>query len=293
MKKMNKILVATDFSKHSDHAVLLANEIQIKQGGTVTLVHISDVSPVWDWPATDMQARNLLGQFQKEIQESLDKLMNDQMLRCKVKFETIIKFGNSQKELMGQIDTLKADLLVMGHRGQTGLFGIGSFAEKMIATSPIPVLIAKNNKAIKKMSCLVDPSRVSQESIAFTKDLASSFNAKSQFLTLIPDLSSESLMNAPFVMPTYKFSEQEILQITENATAFILKGSEGLSEADIQVEISSLPTAKALSQALIEQKADLAIVSKHNRGAIEKFFVGSTSKGILQEFDGNILVLPE
>lgn len=284
--------MATDFSKLSDNAVLLGNEIQNKLGGEVTLVHISDVSPVWDWPSTDIQAKNLLGQFQKEIHQSLVNLMNDQMVRCNVKFEGMIKFGNSQKELMSLIDSTQADLLVMGHRGQTGFFGVGSFAEKMIATSQVPVLIAKNNKAIKKISGLIDPSQISQESIAYTKDFARSFNAKSQFLTLIPDLSSESLMNAPFIMPTYKFSEQERIQITENAKSFILNESEGLSVADIHVEISSLPTAKALSKGLVEQKADLAIVSKHNRGAIEKFFIGSISKGILQEFDGNILVLP-
>jgi nucleotide-binding universal stress UspA family protein len=292
MNKISKILVATDFSTHSDSAVLLGNEIQSKMGGEVTLIHISDIAPIWDLPATDMQARNLLGQFQKDIDASLEKSMREQMIRCKVQFESVIKFGNAQKELSTVIEATKADLLIMGHRGQTGFFGVGSFAEKMIATSPIPVLVTKNHKIIKTISCLIDPSRNSQDSIAFAQDLANSLNAKARFLTFIADLSSESYATVPFVMPSYKFSEQEKVEIIERAKSFITNQGNNLSADDVDVDISNQTTAKALTKGLIDQKADLAIVSKHNRGALERFFIGSTSKGVLQEFKGNILVLP-
>lgn len=290
MKKIKNILVATDFSKQSDCAVLFGNELKKKSDGNVTLVHISDVSPVWDLPATNGQARNLLEQFQNEISKSLHDLMQSQIDRCNVDFQKIIKFGNAQQELIDLLKSTLPDLLIIGHRGQTGFFGIGSFAEKMIASSPIPVLVAKNNKAINKISCLIDPSRVSNGAIAYTKDLAGIFNAKTQFLSSIADLSTKSLM--PFVMPSYEFSEQEKIQITQNVKSFILKESKHLSDGEIHVEISSLSTEKALTKALVEQKADLAIVSRHNRGALENFFIGSTSRGILNQYEGNIIVLP-
>ncbi len=291
MKKVNKILVATDFSKQSDCAILLAHDIQKKFGAVVTLVHISDVSPVWDWPATDTQAKNLLGQFQKEITSSLDRKMEEQVIRCGVNFEGMVTFGTTQKELIKEIESTRADLLVMGHRGQTGFFGVGSFAEKMIASSPIPVLIAKNNKTINNITCLVDPSKVSEDSITYTKNFAHAFNGKAQYMTFISDLSSDSLNTVPFLAPTYKFSEEEKSLITEKAKSFILEQIKDISESDIHIEISNLRTAKALARGLVEKKADLVVVSRHNRGPIEKFFIGSTSKGILQEFDGNILVL--
>lgn len=289
MKKVNKILVATDFSTQSDCAILLAYDIQKKFGAVVTLVHISDVSPVWDWPATDAQAKNLLGQFQKEITSSLDRKMEEQVLRCGVKFEGMVKFGNAQKELIKEIESTKADLLVMSHRGQTGFFGVGSFAKKMIASSPIPVLIAKNSKPINNITCLVDPSKVSEDSMAFTKVFAKAFNAKAQFMTFIPDLSSVNTI--PFLAPTYKFSEEEKALITKKVKTFILEHVTDISESDIHIEISNLRAAKGLAKGLVEQKSDLAIISRHNRGPMEKLFIGSTSKGILQEFDGNILVL--
>lgn len=292
MKKNSNILIATDFSKHSDYAVLLGSELQKKFGGNVTVVHISDVSPVWDWPASDTQARNLLGQFQKEITVSLEKLMKDQMVRCEVEFEGLIKFGNAHKELLSLVTSSDTHVLVMGHKGQTGLFSLGSFAEKMVATSPVPVLIAKNDKSIKKVCALIDLTHFSKDSINYAKDFAGYLGAKTQYLSIVPDVSSDSLSVLPFLTPTYQFSEVEKQQIISNAQSLILKNSDNLSEKEIHVEISSLPTAKALSKALVELKTDLAIVSKHNRGPLEKLFIGSVSKGILHEFDGNFLVFP-
>lgn len=292
MKKLHKILVASDLSKQSDCAVQLAQELQQKMGGQVSLVHISDVSPVWDWPATDYQAKNILGQFQSEFNKAIETQLREQMIRNKVQFESIIKFGNSQEELLKVIEASKADILVMGHRGETSFFGIGSFAEKMIASSPIPVLIAKNSKAIKTISALLDPVRFSQASIDYAKNIAAAFHASTQYLTFIPDLSSEALMNIPFVMPSYKFSEKEKNEIIESVKASIVSHSKEISAQDIHVEISTLATGKALTRGLISQKADLAIISKHNRGAVEKLFIGSVSKSVLNEFEGNILVLP-
>lgn len=52
------------------------------------------------------------------------------MDRCDVNFEMMIKFGNPHKELIRSIESTNAELLIMGHRGQTGLFGIGSFPKK-------------------------------------------------------------------------------------------------------------------------------------------------------------------
>ncbi|MFP5492351.1 MAG: universal stress protein [Bacteriovoracia bacterium] len=292
MKKMHKILVASDLSKQSDCAVQLAHELQQKMGGEVTLVHISDVSPVWDWPATEFQAKNVLGQFQTELNKAIETRLREQMVRNKLESEIMIKFGNSQEELLKVIEASKADILVMGHKGETSFFGIGSFAEKMIASSPIPVLIAKNTKAIKTVSALLDPASFSQASIAYAKNIAQDFHAKAQYLTFIPDLSSEALMNIPFVMPSYKFSEKEKHEITESVKASIVSHSKDISSQDIHVEISTLATGKALTRGLISQKADLAIISKHNRGAVEKLFIGSVSKSVLHEFEGNILVLP-
>jgi len=285
-----KILIATDFSTHSDLAVKIGDNIQRKSGATITLVHISETSPVWDLPATDEQAKNLLGRFQKEINTSIEKSMRDQLLRCNVSAETLIKFGTPQKELLELIDSTKPDLLIMGHQGRSGLFSLGSFAEKMIATSPVPVLVGKSLKDIEKVCCLIDLSKPSREAIDYTKRFAQLFGARATYLTSISDISSKQ--NIPFMNSVFQFSDEERMKIKANAKALIQKNAGDLSNDEIQVEISPLRIVESLTKSLTEMEADLAVMSKHNRGPVERFFIGSTSIGILKNFNSNILVLP-
>lgn len=293
MKPLNQIVIATDFSKDSDTAVLLGKQLSESCGGKVTLIHVSDVTPVWDWPSTEAQATQLLGHFQKEIQDALEKKMQDQLRRCGVGYSGIVKFGNSQQVLLDFLASQSADLLVLGHRGETNLLRLGSFAQKMIAQAPIPVLVAKQNSPLRTLGCLVDPANFSAKAIDVTASLAAQLSATKKFVSFVADLSSDALMNIPFVMPSYKFSADEKIEIIEKASAFIIERAPSIARADVHIEISTLPTAKALAQALTTQHVNLAIVTRHHRGAIEKFFIGSVSKGILEEFAGNILVLPE
>lgn len=293
MKPLTHIVIATDFSKDSDTAVYLGKQLQTCSGSKVTLLHVSDVTPVWDWPSTEAQATQLLGHFQKEIQDALEKKLQDQLRRCDVGFSGVVKFGNAQQVLVDFLATQSADLLVLGHRGETGLMRLGSFAQKMIALAPVPVLVAKQNVPLRTLGCLVDPANFSAKAVDVTASLAAQVSATKKFISFVADLSSDALMNIPFVMPSYEFSEEEKSQIIEKASAFIIERAPSIARAEVHIEISTLPTAKALAHALTTQHVNLAIVARHHRGAIEKFFIGSVSKGILEEFAGNILVLPE
>ena len=291
MKKM-KILIATDFSNHSDNAVQFASTLLNRMEGDFTFAHISDVSPVWDWPASDQQARNLLSKFQEEILGSINGSMKTQLVKHGINQEGIVRFGNPQEELLKLINETQTDLLILGHRGKTGFFEVGSLAEKMIASSPIPVLVVKDNKEIKRVTCLIDTSKASKTSVDYTQKFTKLLNAEDRYLTFVPDLSSSALLNIPLAIPVYKFNDEEKMQIEDNVKKIIQEQNESISPNQIQVRISESSTVNALSEAMLETGTDLAILSRHNRGPIEKVFIGSTTKGILQNFKGSILVLP-
>ena len=59
-----------------------------------------------------------------------------------IKVETKILTGNPAEEIIKAARENKADLIVMGTRGRTGvdLFVFGSVAEKVVKNSKIPVL---------------------------------------------------------------------------------------------------------------------------------------------------------
>lgn len=292
MKTLKKVLIATDFSKSSDFALRFGKTLQEQQSLDITLVHISDASSVWDWPATTLQARNLLAQFQDEMTTVMQNKMADQQKRCEVNFPTKIIFGDSFDELTKLIKEGHADLLIMGHRGQKSLFPIGSFAKKMMSSSPVPVIITSSEAPITKVGCLLDLSSVSSDIVDAGLEFSELFNAHLSYFSSIPDLSSKAIAAIPFAITNYSFDEGEKMDIIKKAKEVVIEAVGKVNDEDIIVEISKDDTSTALSEMLEERNIDLAILSKHNRGPIEKFFMGSVSKGFIDQFKGSILILP-
>lgn len=292
MNKLKNILIATDFSPHSDFALKMGKLLQEKSSCSVTLVHISDVAATWDWPQADLQARTLLEQFRNKIKASIGMRIQEQMKKCGVSFETKLLFGEAYPEMMSLLKRTEADLLIMGHRGVKSIFPIGSFAKKMIASSPIPVLITNNETPINKVGCLLDLSNVMGQTAMAAKDFSKLFNAHLSFYTSIPDLSTNLLTRMPFGISNTSLDEFQRQEVITKAKNELKKSLGEINEDDIIVDIAIKGTSASLSEKLDEHNIDLAVLGKHNRGPIEKFFIGSFSAGVIDYFKNNILILP-
>lgn len=292
MNKLTRVLVATDFSTHSNFALKMGKVLQEKSSCIVTLVHISDVASIWDWPATDIQARTLLDQFRSELVASVNKKIQEQMQSCGVDFETKIIFGETYLEMMKLLKENSTDLLIMGHRGEKSIFPIGSFAKKMIASSPVPVLVMNNEISINKIGCLLDLSSVMPQAVTGASDLAQLLNAHLSFFTSLPDLSTNLLTRMPFGLSNTALDENQRKEVIMKAKAELKKYLGNIDDNNIIVDIAIKGTSASLSEKLDEHNIDLAVLAKHNRGPIEKLFIGSVSKSFLDYFKGNILILP-
>lgn len=64
-----------------------------------------------------------------------------------IKFERQIVDGDPQKDILRIADEIKANFLVVGSHGKTGVFShlIGSVTERLIEKSTIPVLVVTKN----------------------------------------------------------------------------------------------------------------------------------------------------
>lgn len=292
MKSIHNILIATDFSAHSDYALIIGKNLQKKTNAKVTLVHISDVPPLWYWHVPNAEAKAVLDEFQKETNDNLKAKIQDQMKKLDVKFDAKILYGDNFTVLHDAIKEEKADLLLMGHRGEKGLFQVGSFAKKMIASSPIPLIITNSNQPIDKVGCLIDLSRPNVEIIEMGGFISQLFNAHLSFFSNIPDLSSKALMGLPFSVGIQMFSDEDKKEIIQHSENSIMAINSNIPREDIHISISAEDVSIALSDELEAFNIDLAVMAKHNRGPLEKLFIGSVSKGVIDQFKGSILILP-
>ena len=142
MTSITHILVATDFDEPSQRALDTAVELARGFDSSLTLVHVCEF-PVYAyygraWPMGFVA--ELENGAREKLAETL-KAVDGQVSEA----NSILCQGVPWQEILVQLDAIGADLLVIGTHGRRGLSHalMGSVAEKLVRTSPVPVLTVR------------------------------------------------------------------------------------------------------------------------------------------------------
>lgn len=144
MSRFRRILVPLDFSKHSDAALELAIELARELGAEIHLLH------AYELPAAVTMAYGIAipQAVWDGVQEAARKRLADGLARLEqagVPGESHLATGPAADAIVSAAQAQRADLIVMGTRGLTGLKHVvlGSVAERTLRTAPCPVLTIK------------------------------------------------------------------------------------------------------------------------------------------------------
>ena len=142
-KPIAKILLAVDFSPHSDRAVETAAGLAARLSTSVDLVH------VFDFPADYNSYLSSAGaevqrKIESEILERLEEIC-ERLAQHQVRANTHFRRGHPDLVIGDLAREVGCDLIVMGTRGRTGLQHVllGSVAERTLRTAPCSVLCVK------------------------------------------------------------------------------------------------------------------------------------------------------
>ena len=140
MAELKNILVALDGSNSSSKALDQAINLARQSQGVITGVYVIPLFSV-----NVAKPKSKLG---KALAESGKKILANAKLRCAkngVLFYEKILCGNEGFKLVSFAKNKKADLIVMGSRGQSNVkeFILGSVSHYVVHKSPIPILIVK------------------------------------------------------------------------------------------------------------------------------------------------------
>jgi nucleotide-binding universal stress UspA family protein len=147
MIDLHRILVPTDFSKHSQNALTYATAFAEKFGAELYLLHVVQdlalfipeavsVAPPIAPPVEQMTAA---------VREALDRVVRENDLgRFQVHCE--VREGTPFYEIIQFAKDTGIDLIIMGTHGHTGLAHVllGSVTEKVVRKSPCPVLTVRH-----------------------------------------------------------------------------------------------------------------------------------------------------
>ncbi len=134
-----KLLLATDGSKYSKAAAKRAIDFANSYGGELKIVSIVDVPS--EFYAESPKTVEALVNEAKGYAEAVRK----QAESSGVKAEAIVREGEIYKVITDLAKEQKADIIVTGSHGRTGLKRLlmGSVTEKVIGHTPCPVLVVK------------------------------------------------------------------------------------------------------------------------------------------------------
>jgi nucleotide-binding universal stress UspA family protein len=144
------LLVPHDYSPCADRALRLAAELARHHGARIILAHVTQLAPgiTADALIADKETGEMIRVDQyasksavRELDQRAGSLRQDGVV-----VEVVTATGDVHERILELAADEKADMIVMGTNGRTGLaqLFIGSIAEKVLRHSPIPVLTVRD-----------------------------------------------------------------------------------------------------------------------------------------------------
>lgn len=147
MIDLRRILVPTDFSKHSQNALRYAAEFAGKFGAELYLLHVVQDLALFvpDAVAVTPPLALPVSQLTAAAREALDRLARDEMLQG-LNVRQVVREGTPFYEIIQVAKEEDIDLIVMGTHGHAGLVHVllGSVTEKVVRKAPCPVLTVRH-----------------------------------------------------------------------------------------------------------------------------------------------------
>ena len=150
---IKRIMIPVDFSDDSLKALAYARDFAKPFGAELCVLYV--VEPIYYATPADMYATSpniaMLIDEQRRIGAQQLTRINADLKKKGARVRTLQKTGSAAQCIVDTAKSLKADLVVMGTHGRTGLAHMlmGSVAEKVVRTAACPVLTVRREAAKK------------------------------------------------------------------------------------------------------------------------------------------------
>ena len=279
---LKSILWPTDFSREAQEALLYADVFAKAFDAKITALHVSpDLSlALYDEASPALQQELIL---QMDVSKKKARARIQAMARKKgISFHKIVVAeGSAAKKIIEAAEKEKADLIVMGKRGQSFVekIMIGSVANHVLRHSPIPVLVTKKRKQkfqVKKILVPTDFTKKEDAERNFAWKLAQGFHASLTLLYILELFGQEfRMVDKMFEAVMDKFSrrkERRGVEVTKEV-AKAVHAAQGIVEY-----------ARRRSQ-------DLIVMATCTR-PLGRLFLGSTTEKVISSTDLPVFVIP-
>ncbi len=270
LAKLDKILIATDRSAFSEGAVREGIKFAKRCSSALTIMTVLETNPEYETIGA--------GVYQQEEKEAAAYLasVKDRARQEDLVCETVLAFGQEPyQQIVEEAAEQKADIIVIGRRGRTGLMKVlmGKVAAKVIGHAPCKTLVVPRAAQIACRNILVatDGSRHSIAAAAEAVEIAR--RCGSGILALSTSFTSAELPEADTL----------VKQVVETARS---KG----------VAVETLTSLGRSHEVIVEtaggRGVDLIVMGAYGKTGLKKLLMGSSTERVIGRASCAVLVVP-
>lgn len=289
---LRRILATTDLSAPARHAAERAALVSQETAAQLDLLHVANLAPL-------ERLRQLMGSSGAELETRVldaarSKLVDLASLihqRFGVVANPRVVAGALLAELAREADALAAGLLVCGAKGESVIrhFVLGTTALRVLSTTRCPVLVVKQppHEPYRRLLVPVDFSPSSLRAIRHARSIAPGAEL---VLLHIFDVPFEGKLRYASVDDEVIHHYRIVAKQEATQKLQALRDQAGLPVVGTSLLVlHGDPTFRIIEQEQ-ECDCDLIVVGKHGESVLEELLLGSVTKHVLAESQGDVLV---
>ena len=292
MTSFTRILAATDLSAPARHATERAALVSKDVAAPLELLHVANLAPLerlqqfMDTTPGEME-RRVLDAAQLRLHELAASLQQ----RYDVVAATHAVAGSLLAELAKMVDSLAADLLVCGARGESVIrrLLLGTTALRLLSTAPCPILVVKQapHEPYCRLLVPVDFSPSSLRAIRHARSIAPQADIVLLHAFEVP---FEGQLRYASVDDDTINHYRVVAKHEANQKLHALCNEARLSPDETRLMVlHGSPTLRIIEQEQ-EQDCDLIVMGKHGESVFEELLLGSVTRHVLAESQNDVLV---
>ncbi|HEU5089312.1 MAG TPA: universal stress protein [Roseiflexaceae bacterium] len=297
------ILVPLDGSALAEQVLPLACDLAQHSGAVLDLVHVHllyTAAPIAyaDVPVIDENLRSLARQQEQTyLERTRDRLLEQFELQIRVALldasETDIRDQTIPQIITSYAAAHDADLLLMTTHGRGGIarLWLGSVADELVRSCPIPLLLVHTHEAggapprlsgIQKILVTLDGSPLSEQILEPVGKLGALARANYTLLQLVvPHILIRSV---PFAS-SVDFDEEDTQHHLAEARNYLEEVAHRMRLAGQVASVEARPAenvASAILESVDDHHADLLALATHGRSGLVRLVLGSVADKVVR-----------
>lgn len=293
-----QILVPIDVTSDSRLAIDLARTIA-RPGDELTLIH---VIPLLDTSGMLLPKSISVDAIAREIRDDakrrLAMVVDELCMPDGVRVRSIIVDGNPGEEIVHYASRPGSWLVIMetAGKGAARRMMIGSVADHVARSSPVPVLLVREaegkepvSPVVKRIVVPLDVSKRSHHALPFASQLAKRLGAPVELVSVRTLEGTAYLYGTAFSLAAY----DELDASLQRQARLVLNAAKSeLTAQGITVSTSILegPVAPSIEDSLLP--GDLIVMTSHGRSGVRRWLLGSVAEHLVRHGSAPVMLVP-